>query len=271
MGRRGDVAQKAVEMHHAYIDKFAYQDSPIHRLDPRTKFIIAVLFSAVVISLPRASVSILFCYAVGPFAALVLGGIPLRFVFKHILLISPFVIVLALTGPLYDKRVETVVFGPWQWQTTVGWLRCCSILGKFVVTMLALITLISTTRFADLLAGLRRLMFPGILVIQMGFLYRYLFLLIDSAHHIIRARAARAVGKIGFGNEIKVASAMLGSLFIRSIDAAERINVAMQARGFAGNWRTINRLTICGHDWLFAVISAAFIFGLYMFVRPALG
>jgi cobalt/nickel transport system permease protein len=271
MGHCSAFTQKAAKMHHAYIDKFAYQDSPIHRLDARMKFIIVVVFSVVVISLPRTSVSILFCYAIGPFAALILGGIPLRFTFKHILLVSPFVLVLALTGPLYDKRVETVVFGPWVWQTTMGWLRCYSILGKFIVTMLALIALVSTTRFADLLAGLRRLMFPKILVIQMGFLYRYLFLLIDSAHHIIRARTARAIGKIGFRNETKVAAAMLGSLFVRSIDAAERINVAMQARGFDGNWRTINRLTIRGRDWVFAAVSAVFIFGMYIFVKPVLG
>ena len=258
-------------MHHAYIDKFAYQDSPIHRLDARVKFIFVVVFSVIVISLPRTSVSILFCFAVWPFILLVLGGIPLRFVFKHILLISPFVLVLALTGPLYDKRIETVGFGPWEWQTTLGWLRCYSIIGKFIVTMMALIALVSTTRFANLLAGLRRLMVPKILVIQMGFLYRYLFLLIDSAHHIIRARAARAIGKIGIRNETKVAAAMLGSLFVRSIGTAERINVAMQARGFDGNWRIINRLAIRGRDWVFAAVSAVFIFGMYIFVKPVFG
>jgi cobalt/nickel transport system permease protein len=257
-------------MHHAYIDKFAYQDSPVHRLDARVKFIITVVFTAVVISMPRTSVSILFCYAIGPFTVLVLGGIPLRFAFKHILLVSPFVLVLALTGPFYDRSAATVAFGPWVWQTTMGWLRCFSILGKFIVTMLALISLVSTTRFADLLTGLRRLAVPKILIIQLGFLYRYLFLLIDSAHHVIRARAARAVGRVGFKNEMKVAAAMLGSLFVRSIDTAERISDAMQARGFDGNWRTIGRLRIRGRDWIFAAVCAVFIFGLYFFVRPVL-
>ena len=32
-------------MHHAYIDKFAYQDSPIHRLDSRVKFIVLLAFN----------------------------------------------------------------------------------------------------------------------------------------------------------------------------------------------------------------------------------
>ena len=75
-------------MHHAHIDKFAYQDSCVHRLDSRIKFIIVLIFTAVVISLPRTSLSILVCYAIGPFTILVLGKIPLRFVFKQILLVS---------------------------------------------------------------------------------------------------------------------------------------------------------------------------------------
>jgi cobalt/nickel transport system permease protein len=257
-------------MHHAYIDKFAYQDSPIHRLDARVKFIIAVVFTAIVISLPRTSISILFCYAVGPFAVLVLGGVPLGFVLRHILFVSPFVLVLALTGPLYDKTAATVVFGPWIWHTTAGWLRCWTILGKFVVTMMALISLISTTRFADLLAGLRRLAVPKLLVIQLGFLYRYIFLLIDSAHHILRARAARSGAGVSFGRGVKFAAAMVGSLFVRSIDAAEHINAAMQARGFDGDWRTVNRLAIRGRDYVFAAIASCFIFVLYFVVKPVL-
>jgi len=46
-------------MHHAHIDKFAYQDSAIHRLDSRVKFLVVLVFTAVVISLPQSSLSIL--------------------------------------------------------------------------------------------------------------------------------------------------------------------------------------------------------------------
>ena len=130
-------------MHHAHIDKFAYQDSPVHRLDSRVKFIVVIVFTALVISLPRTSVSILACYAVGPFAILVLAGIPLRFVFKHILLVSPLVLILALSCPLYDRTPVSVAFGPFAWNTTVGWMRCFTILGKFTVTMLALAVALS--------------------------------------------------------------------------------------------------------------------------------
>jgi len=257
-------------MHHAYIDKFAYQDSAIHRLDSRVKFIVVLVFTAVVISLPRTSLSILVCYAVGPFAVLVWAKIPLRFVFKQILLVSPFILVLALSCPLYDKTPIGVSFGPFFWQTSAGWMRCFTIIGKFVVTMLALIGLVSTTRFSDLLAGLQRLGLPRLLIIQLGFLYRYIFVLIDRAHHILRARAGRKLKNLGFAAELRTASSMLGSLFIRSIETAEHISVAMQARGFDGSWHTLSKLQIRRSDELFALAAALFILGLYVFIRPIL-
>ncbi|MHC4645827.1 MAG: cobalt ECF transporter T component CbiQ [Planctomycetota bacterium] len=257
-------------MHHAHLDKFAYQDSLIHRLDSRIKFVFTLIFTAVVVALPRTSPAIVACYAVGPFAILVWAGIPLRFVLKHILIISPFVFVLALSCPLYDKAPVTVLFGPFTWQTSLGWMRCFTILAKFVVTMLALIALVSTTRFNDLLAGLHKLRLPRLLIIQLGFLYRYIFVLIDRAHHILRARAARKLRNLGFKTELKFAAAMLGSLLIRSIDNAEHINIAMQARGFDGNWRTISNLKIRRADLCFAATVVCFLLALHLLERSIL-
>lgn len=254
-------------MHHAHIDKFAYEDSPIHRLDSRVKFVVVLVFTAVVISLPRTSLSILACYAVGPFAVLVFAGIPLRFVFKQIVLVSPFVLVLALSCPLYDRTPVSVAFGPYSGQLTLGWMRCFTILAKFVVTMLALIALVSTTRFNDLLTGLQRLGLPSVLVIQLGFLYRYIFVLIDKAHHILMARQGRKLRSLGFKGELRIAAAMLGSLFVRSIDSAERINIAMQARGFDGKWKTTSKLRVGAADFVFAGAATVFTFGLYFFAR----
>jgi cobalt/nickel transport system permease protein len=257
-------------MHHAYIDKFAYQDSVIHRLDSRVKFIVTIVFTAVVLSLPRTSFGILVCYAVGPVTVLVLGKIPLRFAFKQILLVSPFILVLALSFPFYDRMMEHIYFGPFSWQMSRGWLRCFVIIGKFTVTMLTLIALVSTTRFNCLLAGLQRLGVPRVLTVQLGFLYRYIFVLIDKAHHILRARAVRKMRNLGFKTELNVAAAMLGSLLVRSIDTAEHISIAMQARGFSGKWRSISRLKVGLSDFIFALAAVVFMSGMYFLVRPIL-
>jgi len=258
-------------MHHSHIDKFAYQDSWIHRLDSRVKFITTVVFTAVVISLPYTSLSILACYAVGPFTILVIASIPIRFVLKQTLLVIPFVLVLALSCPFYDKSPISFAFGPFFCNTSVGWMRCWSILAKFLVTMSALIALVSTTRFSNLLVGIRRLGAPKLLVIQLGFLYRYIFVLIDTVHRILRARNCRKLRNLGFEKELKTASAMIGSLLTRSIDKAHRIHTAMQGRGFDGTWRSISPLHAGCSDLVFVLIGALFIFGLYFLVKPFLG
>ena len=250
-------------MHHAHIDKFAYQDSPVHRLDSRAKFLTVLVFTAAVLSLPRTSFSILACYAVGPFAVLVLGRIPLKFAFRQVLIVSPFILVLALTCPFYNRQPQTVAFGPFVWQISIGWLRCFTILGKFIITMLALIALVSTTRFGDLLTAMQKLYMPRILIIQLGFLYRYIFVLIDRAHQILRARAGRKLRNLGFKSEIKTASSMLGSLFVRSIDTAENISIAMQARGFDGKWRSVSKLRFKRCDLIFVLTAVVYMVILY--------
>jgi len=256
-------------MHHAYIDKFAYQDSSIHRLDSRIKLVVLVIFTALVISVPRHSLSILACYAVGPFAMLVIGGIPIRFALKHIVIVSPFVLVLAASCVLYGRSPVVVEFGPFTIHTTTGWLQFFNILAKFIVTMLALIALVSTTRFAELLKGLEKLYVPKLLVVQLGFLYRYIFVLIDSAHHILRARAGRKLRYLGAKAELKTAGAMVGSLLIRSINTAERISMAMQARGFDGTFRTYSRMHITAGDYLFCAAACCFLLLVHVIIRRA--
>lgn len=152
----------------------------VHRLDSRTKLLATIAFTVFVIALPPTSVSMVVCAAVWPMAILVSGRVPLNFVARHILIVSPFVAVLATWTALYDRTAIHVTFGPFTFMTTAGLIRCTGIIARFVVTMAALIGLVATTRFTDLLAGMKRLGMPAILVMQLGFLHRYIFLLVDS-------------------------------------------------------------------------------------------
>ena len=249
-------------MHHVHIDRMAYQDSCVHRLDPRAKLCVTLLFTAVVLSLPRLAVSPVLCFAVGPFALLVLADVSLGAVLKRTLLASPFVLLLGLACPYYDRSPMRVYFGPLTWDTTTGWVRCASLYAKYGVSMFALLCLTSTTRFADLLMGLQRLKVPQVLVTQLGFLYRQLFLLVDQAHRLRRARQTRHMRFLGLSGEISVAGSMLGSLLVRSLDRAERVSLAMHARGFSGRWSSTPGTRLKPTDWWFSGLSLMAIAGL---------
>lgn len=243
----------------------------MHRLDARVKLAATVVFTVLVLLLPRTGVSVLACYAVLPFAMLVIGQIPLAFVIRHILIVSPFILVLALAMPLYVTTPVDVAFGPYRWIMMEGWLRFSAIMGRFCVTMAALIALVSTTRFSDLLAAMEKMGVPSILVTQLGFLYRYIFVLIDRVHHMLRARSARRLRRLGPSREAAIAAAMIGSLLTHSIDSASRISMAMEGRGFDGTFRTFRAMRLKRNDIAFILIFTSVILLLHLVIRPLFG
>ena len=83
-------------------------------------------------------------------------------------------------------------------------------------------------------------------------------------------REGRKVRKVGCGAEIKGEEDKKGNQEGRRKDKAERVSVAMQARGFDGNWRSVSKLQTRRSDLLFVLTAAIFILVLYFFVRPSL-
>ena len=242
-------------MHHHYIDRFASRDSPIHRLDPRAKTVAVVAYSICLISVGKYELAALVPFAVLPFLLIQLGGIPWPFVIKHTLWASPFVAGIALAGIFWDRSTQ-VVLGL---TLPGGAVLTCNLLLKFVLGMAALIGLVSTTPFGRLLAGLRRLGIPAALLTQMQFLYRYLYLLIDQAMHMRRARAAREAGGAPWGLRARAAGGQVGVLFVRTLEQAERVHHAMLARGFDGTFRCLTQLRFRKQDAAFLVAVAAYL------------
>jgi cobalt/nickel transport system permease protein len=252
-------------MHHTLIDSLACGDTFAHRLDSRVKLITVILFSLSVLSVPPTQISILFCYAVGPFAMLVFSGVPLKLVAKQILFVSPFIAVLALSSIFYDRTAVTTSFGPYEWTTTAGVLRCFSIVGKFIITMSTLVLLAATTRFHDLLSAMDKLGVPKILIMQLSFLWRYIFMLIDRATHMLRARAGRNLRYLGIKTELKTAAAMTGSLLTTSVNTAQRVNMAMLARGFNGHLYSGTNAHTHNSDWIFVMAAMLYLLAINFF------
>jgi cobalt/nickel transport system permease protein len=101
---------------------------------------------------------------------------------------------------------------------------------------------------------------PEIFVSQLIFLYRYIFVLAEEAMKTVRARDMRSFGNRGQG--MKVIISLLGTLFLRTVERAERIYQAMLSRGFAGRLQTIRPYGFRSAD---AVFLSATITLLYLF------
>jgi len=246
-------------LHHSHIDRFARGDSPVHRLDPRGKLIAVIAYTAVLISFDRYAVFVLAPMAVGPLAALWFGRVPVTFALRRAAVLSPFILMLCLASPFYDDSPQALAFGPWQWEIAGGYLTAVDVAVKFTLSVLALTALTGTTIFASLLEAMRRLRLPRVLTMQIGLLYRYLFLLLDEAMRIRRARDFRGAARAATGRRLTAAAGVIGGLFVRTVDRSERVHTAMAARGYRGEPRSLDLARWRRRDTALLLATAAYL------------
>ncbi len=250
-----------------YLDRLSYQDTFIHRLDPRAKVITTFVFLVLVVSFPRYEVAALFPFFLFPAVLMTLGDIPLKFVLTRVLLVSPFAVFIGIFNPLLDDKTILYLSGI---PISGGWLSFLSIVIKSLLTISAGFLLIATTSFHRVCHALRWLWVPAPFVAQLLFLYRYLFLLLEETMRIIRAHDMRSFGDHGLG--LKVFTRIVGTLFIRTVERAERIYYAMLSRGFEGEMPLLGHFKLTLADQSFVLISVtAFLCFRFLPVTDTLG
>ncbi len=242
------------------LDRLSYGDTVVHRLDPRAKVAATILFAVAVVSFPKYEVLSLFPFFLFPVLIGALGDIPAGFITRKVVAVSPFAIFVGMLNPLFDSTTVAIAPGV---AVSAGWVSFASILVKFALTISAALLLIATTSFPGICRGLRRLGLPALFVSQLLFLYRYLFVLMEEAMRVGRARDMRSFGKRGAG--VRVLIRIVGTLFLRTVERAERIYGAMLARGFRGDLPSMRRETLRPSDAFFVLAAGGF-FALCRFV-----
>lgn len=192
-------------MKHLFIDKYSNLNSPIHRINPRIKFIFGVGFILLAIFIPLDY----FIFLLPLLLILVLlSHVPLIYFIQRSLVILPFALLVAISGN-WDKLL------------------------RGYVSILTVILLSSTTRFPDLLKAFQGIGCPRLIIMVMAFMYRYIYVLIDELMRMKRAHDSRIL-KHNRWVEIKTLTNLIGVLFVRSYERAERVYIAMCSRGFTG-------------------------------------
>ena len=246
-------------------DRYEPGASRLHRLDAPVKLVATLAWIIATVLLPDGSwlafaLSWLLLLAANGVAQLGWG-----YTLRRSLIALPFALTaLTLVWTLPGPPLVSVQIGPWLLvMTTTGVVRFASILVRSWLAVQIAILLVATTPFVQLLAGLRRLHLPGVLVAIIGFMYRYLSVLADETQRLLRARASRSgavAGQRAGGTlrwRARVAGHLAGQLFLRSYERSERVYAAMLARGYAGEWRTLPT-GAPRHDWaLVAMLGVA--------------
>ncbi len=224
------------------IGQYYPSDSPVHRLDPRTKLVITFLF-IVIIFFVRNYSGYLFILA---FISLViaLSKIPVKFIFKGLRPLL-FIILLTFFIHLLFTPGETELFSFWFFRVTAEGLRqglFMTLRLTFLVTGTSLLTLTTspialTDGIEMLLRPLKVVKFPAHeLAMMMTIALRFIPTLLEETDKIMKAQMARGAD-FESGNLIQRAKSLiplLVPLFISAFRRADELAMAMEARCYRG-------------------------------------
>ena len=234
-------------------------ESPAHRADPRLKLLAMLGYIAVATGLPARAWAGFAGLLLMALAAVAASGLPVVRVLRRAAPAFVFSGIVALAA-LVQAGEHELLSGRFLWLTLAISLESLQqfayILVRAWLSALVVGLYAAVTGFPDTVAALRGLGVPAVLTSTLALVYRYLFVLVDEALRLERARAARtfrpaSLRRIGF--EVRVFGAILGSLFLRAYNRSERVYQAMLARGFDGEFRGLQQLRWRRNDTLLAV------------------
>jgi cobalt/nickel transport system permease protein len=114
-----------------------------------------------------------------------------------------------------------------------------TILVKNSLALFTILVLASVTSFPELLGALRKIGLPAVMVGTLQFMDRYRHVLTDELGKMVRARRARTFDR---RRTLRwtLLGGLIGILFLRTFERAERVHGAMIARGWTGELRSLD-------------------------------
>ncbi|MDW8404943.1 cobalt ECF transporter T component CbiQ [Chloroflexus sp.] len=198
------------------------------------------------------------------------GRIGLRLIWRRSLVAWPFALAaltLAIARP-GEPIAQFTIGGQAFTVTDAGIVATATVMIKSWLSVQAVMALIATTHFSELLTALAALRLPPLLVMILGMAYRYLFILQDEALRMLRARDSRsaALPDQRAGRSLlwraTITGRMVGTLFVRAYERSERIYAAMLARGYNGQPLTTPPPPLRRIDYVLLISGSAACIGL---------
>lgn len=232
-----------------FLDPYRPSNSLLHQADARVKFLLTIAFILTSSLTPVGAWPVYIFLFTLILSVTLISELGIRFVLVRASLAMPFVLsALPVIFTVTGTTLFILPIGAWSLTaSSEGLARFISIALKSWLSVQAAILLAASTPFPELLQAMRALRIPRLLVAMFGLMWRYLFVLVDEALRLMRARSARSSvsgdsnKKVG-GSVIwraRVAGGMAGNLFLRGIERSDRIYVAMLSRGYNGEIRAL--------------------------------
>ncbi|MFY9800101.1 MAG: cobalt ECF transporter T component CbiQ [Methanoregula sp.] len=253
------------------IERDAYKNSVIHRLDARVK--IAITFAAIIalVAVPYSTMIytvgiiffafffLLWCstrLSLVVYAKRLISIVPLWgvIIFFQIFLKNKYytdyhvLMSLPLGINIYAESIEFAFI----------------LLVKFVICISFIILLSSTTKMHDLLEGASRMGLPAEFALALGMMIRYLFVfgyMYRKINETLKTRCFDALDHhLPYGYRLRQLGYTIGTMFIRSYEQGERVYTSMLCRGYGReSYLFVTKKPLRRYEWVFLTSSLLFI------------
>lgn len=235
-------------------ESFVCGNSSLHRMDPRFKIVMATLCAfGVALSnrFPALFLSLAFS-----FVLLGVSRLSLWEVAKRIAVVNGFVIFFWFVIPFTYPGEPVLCLGPLT-ATREGVLISARITIKSNAILLMFIALIATSSIASLGAALGRLGVPRKMVYLLLLNYRYIFVMEEEYRRLVRSVAVRGFQPSTRVHTYRTFAYLVGMLFVRASERAERVYMAMLCRGFRGEFHSLHEFSRSKADTLWLCFTLA--------------
>jgi len=242
-----------------FIDRYAFS-SKLKASDPLQKVVFALLTLSVCLWADNAAISALVVFIMGGIIVFK-GGTPFRFFVKlmlvpmSFLLLGVFAIAVNISGSSEGLPAAAPVAGIWVGFSPAGLKDAGRLFLKALGCVSCLYFLALSTPIADLLAALKKLRLPKLLTELMGLVYRFVFILTETAASIHHAQNCR-LGYSSFSAAYRSLGSLASTLFIRSFKRSNELYTALEARGYEGELNVLEEKKYSG-KWSGYIIAAA--------------
>ena len=256
------------------IDKLAYI-STLRKINPMEKFVFAIVTMIVCIALNNIAVSIIIILLMA-IITIFKGKIPAKIYGQLLLLPLVFLLIgivtiaINIVGNSSEVLFSLTVFNVRLGGTKESILISSKIFFKALGSVSCLYFLTLNTPVFEVLSVLRKLKVPKLFVELMGLIYRFIFVLLDTANMILVSQSSR----LGYST-IKLSYISLGkmitSLFISSYKRSQDIYTAMESRCYDGDINLIENNYVISYRNIFLIIFVEVFLIIISFYKNHLG
>lgn len=254
-----------------FIEKQAYHDSFMHRLDARVKIILAFAAIIAIVAVPYSPMvymvgAIFFCFFASLWAA---SGVSPVVYLKRLAVIVPLWGIIILFQIFLKNRYYTdytvlyaLPLGINIYAESVEF--ACILAVKFLICISFIILLSSTTKLQDMLQGASRLGLPAEMALALGMMIRYLFVfgyIFRKINETLKTKCFDAFDHhLPYRYRLRQLGYTIGTMFIRSYEQGERVYTSMLCRGYGRDSHLfITKKPLRAGEWAFLFTGMAFI------------